>query len=336
MPNLTYTAQPEGYMVSNGKLNIIVLNKNLSDICVHIYQEAVDLKTETGDTRIDPIVWQSETVRLCELAKRIVSPDSGINIFEYLPLTKSGDFPRNQNPLIADSKCGYGESTDYPVSRKLQMRLVPAFSDIDDWIANNRLNDTMILDIQIFDAVKKQEPIFNADGIPHKILITHAAYLKDDEISTGHIYEEKSGSKYLCITGCQFEAYHVWDNENSITHPAAHLPNMNTYTKTDPLPDINIYIKWTNALEKAVGQDTSFNNIIREMAARDKTSSIHERLSMRENPRKFIREVAVLFDPKDIKPETIIGAKHKDPYCDRDEKRYKEQHFIYNILPYKR
>ncbi|MBD5584089.1 MAG: hypothetical protein HDQ88_03330, partial [Clostridia bacterium] len=150
MPNLTYNTLPNGRIVSNGKLTIMVLDDNLTDIRTKIKQEAINIKNEFNDKNIDPDAWQTEADRLCDLADRIVSPNSGIDIFEYLPLTKSGTFPKNKNVLIARSKCRWGAtwcgaSNDYPEVQNLAIRLVPAYDGVINWLHDNRLDDTMIM-----------------------------------------------------------------------------------------------------------------------------------------------------------------------------------------------
>ena len=304
MNGLIYKTMQNGYLVSNGKLNIVLLHENLMDIRKTIYGYAERLKNSLVDTRINPLLWKAEVDRLCKLAEYIVSPESKLNIFEYLPLTKTGDFPKNQNILIATSKQGYGisyagASSDYPVSQKLQIRLIPAYASDMDFIYDRRMNDTVIMKVDLFDAIRKQEPIFDENGKPHKVIVTRATYLKDAEILPGRVYEEKTGTQYLCITGCKFKANYL---DNGQVRWGYDLGD----------PCMHTYIRWSKVLEKALGNDTSFNNIIRVMAARDKTSSIRDRLSIRENPRKFVKEVKVLFNSNTIRPESVIGAKYKD------------------------
>lgn len=312
MPNLTYQTLSNGRTVSNGKLTILVLNDNLADIRTRIKQEAIDVKNELNDPNIDPDMWQAEADKLCGLAERIVSPDSGIDVFDYLPLTKSGNFPKNKNVLIAQSKCKWGAtwtgaSNDYPEVRNLSIRLVPAYDGLVNWLHNARMNDTMIMRVDLFDAVRKQEPIFDENGIPRKVVVAKAKYLKDSKVKPGRVYEEKSGTKYLCLDGLDLSFNYIhYIDENDMN---------GTRSKGYSLPrDKHYYIRWTNALAKAIGQNPSANDVIKVLAMKDNGEPIPDRLSQRENPRKFVRKVDTVFDPGTAHPETIVGKRAPTPY----------------------
>ena len=309
--HLIYSTRPEGRIISNGRLNILVLDENLQDIRANVCEQVARLLYEESP-KIDTEAWQSAAEQLCQLAEKIVSPDFEIDIFDYLPLTKSGNFPQNQNPLIAEAKLKFGKQFTtawraYPINHRLQLRLVPAFINEMDWIQNNPMDDTMILKIQFFRTTRKQAPIFDENGNPTKVITTRAAYLNDTDIKPGYVYEEKSGTQYLCITNCPLYCDAVYTDSAT--------GQVTSYKRVYAVPDYkNVYIKWTKTLAKALGQDTSFNNIVRVLAGKDKTNDVITRCSIRENPRKFIREVATVFDANTITPETIPGAKHKSPF----------------------
>lgn len=303
MAKLRYAKRPEGRTVSNGCLTIILLNNDLDCIRSQIVKIAETAKLQSGNEKVDPKYWESEADRLCGLAESIVSPNTSVNIFDYINLTKSGDFPKNTNQLIADTKCVAGASYQgvsnrYPVIQRLQLRLVPAFLGEMNWLGNKRMENTMCLAIRMFDSSGKQVPVFDEKGIPHKVETARTKYLSNDEILPGCVYEEKSGAQFLCVTGCRFKETNVQKG----------------YSNDVCSPEMNWYIRYTKALDKDIESGASFNDVIRAMAAKDKSSSISKRLSCRENPRKFVKEVKVVFDPVHTKPETILGAAHKSPY----------------------
>ena len=317
LPILTREEKDGNIAISNGKLTIVVMTENLNDVCRHIRDEAVAWKQD-NESKVDPDVWQDEAKRLSELAERIVSPECDFNIFDFIDLTKSGNFPKNKNQLIATSKCLVSGTYDYPVARRLQLKLVPAYGDLWEWMEDIRLDDTMILKLDVFDSVRKQEPVFDEDGIPHKVVVTKASYLRDDQIVPGRIYEEKSGTQFLCITGCAFKIFCV-DNP---TGKRDYLTKRPFASEKDHHGDPwYCYVRWTAALAKEVGSDTSYANILRALADKDNVdTAVFNRISSRITPRKFVREISTLFDPASIQPETIIGRAFKN--CRNVDKRW--------------
>lgn len=328
MSNLTYTTRPEGHVVSNGKLAILVRDNDIKELLAQIRQDAIGLQSEYPD--IKPDEWQKEAERLCKLAMDIATGKLEINIFDYLPLTKSGDFPKNRNTLIAISKCGYGGRYDgYIEVMKLQARLVPAFANENAWLQNIRMDNMMILDVSLYDASKKQEPVFDENGMPRKIVVTRATYLKDNQVLPGRVYETKTGMKFLCLDHCNYTSKFVSCDKNGTPDQ----PKAKNFTSANvPYAErFFMYLRYTDALEKALGADTSYNHLMHVLA--NKKKDIDEQISMRETPRKFVKEIKTLFDPTTIKPEKFRSPVIKDQY--QSFTGSIDYHFYeYEILPY--
>ena len=315
-------------MVSKNGLSILLRDDTLTEIKASIRQEAKNAKDEANDNRIDPDKWQAEADRLCALAERIVMPDGGIDLFDYLPLTKAGKFPKNRNIVIAESKCGYGATwsgvtNDYPTAYKLQIRLFPAYANRSDWLAGKTMADTMIMAIGLFDAINKQVPVFDENGTPREIVVTRASYLKDDEIKAGRVYEEKSGTKYLCLDGLDMiMRYTEFDGPDD--QVGTYYPN------GFGVEQAHVYLRWTDALAKAVGPNAGVIDVIQAMDEKAKGTPLHAKLSQRANPRKFIREITTVFDPMLTKHVKITGTRNKDPYYKNKYVQYE-----YEIEPFK-
>ena len=150
----------------------------------------------------------------------------------------------------------------------------------------------------------------------------------------GRIYEEKSGTKFVYLRHCNFR-------DRYISYPGEDAPEGTTdyQKKSDGILDTRpytekyyVYVRWTNALAKALGDDTSFNHMLRVMAA--KKTDVYDQLSIRESPRKFVKEVQVLFDPTTIVPEKIRSPK-RESFTDYRGVTYYYQ-YEYEILPYKK
>lgn len=264
----------------------------LSDIAESI--ESGELKS-----RLTPEQWRDEVRRLQAIMTRITAdyPEK-LNIFQYLPLTKTGKFPENRNILIADSKAStaalYDEDAygDYPNKRNIQLRLMPYYATTTDFIRNNRMADTRVLRLDWNDAIRKQQPVFDDNGAPSKPTDKRTSYLKDTEIHPGFIYEEKSGYQYVCLDDMEFGGREIFiDSAGNKTSYSRGLTLRKSRKHT--------YVRWTKKLETALAGRTDFNSFAHAMADGDKTEPwcYGHRMSARLSPRKFVREVGPAFDP---------------------------------------
>ena len=87
--------------VTKGKLSIVLDEKVLKDHAEQMFRDwNSDLETATKLTKKQ---YKEEIEKLVSLAKEIMKTDE---IFNYLPLTKSGKFHANKNFLLFQSKVG--------------------------------------------------------------------------------------------------------------------------------------------------------------------------------------------------------------------------------------
>ncbi len=261
-----------------------------------------------GETNTKPDTWISEGARLAGIAGKVTGTDPEIDLFRYLPLTKAGRFPKGRSVLVASTKCSTGGQYDgYVTAQRLQLKLVPCYPDTREWLAGNTVPDAMLLSAGLFDAAKKQAAIFDYDGNASKPDTTPAKYLKDSEVKQGWIYEEKSGTKYLCLTGADIlcTTYVYQDGEK----PRDYESRLGD--------DRHAYLRWSAALESRLAGNESLANIIADFAAREKDSieDIFNHLSLRENPRKFVKAVRKAYDPKDQARAEFDGRRKN--YYDR-------------------
>lgn len=293
------TRLSNGWELTCGDLTILVPDMDgqdedrlLSDI--NEYVSSGEFKS-----RLTPEQWRDEVRRLQAIMASITDgyPEK-LNIFQYLPLTKAGKFPENRNILIADSKASTAALYDggaygsYPSKRNIQLRLMPYYATTMDFIHDSRMADTRVLRLDWNDAVRKQRPVFDENGTPSKPEDERASYLKDTEVRPGFIYEEKSGSQYVCLDDMEFGGREIFiDADGNRTSYANGL----TLRKSG----MHSYVKWTKKLETALAGRTDFNAFAHAMADGDKTEPwcYGHRISSRCNPRKFVREVGPAFDP---------------------------------------
>lgn len=127
-----------------------------------------------------------EARRLADLARDILS--GKYDIWDYIPLSKSGKFPRGQTVLLADTECREVQQYDTGAHvSTLQLQLIPCLTDIAGWSRNDYVPHTVALDYN-HGAPRKTPPVFDADGVPSKPVLTRAKNLKDGDVMPGSVY----------------------------------------------------------------------------------------------------------------------------------------------------
>ena len=284
--------------LTNGRLHILVSDslKEDTDQIMGGIVERLSQAAQEGIRKTIPAagVCRQELDRLLQIAESIVS-DPPVDLFQYLPLTKAGLFNGNHKPLIADSKIteAYisGESIgEYPEKYTVQLRLVPDIQVLEDYLKTKP--DIRRLDIGWFNDVKKAQPIFDASGNPSKVETKRAAYLPDDQIRPGCVYEDKNGTPYLYLTGLPF------------TLTESHLCGDGSVRESNyeygPGDKLHMYVRWTKKLENRLAGNKDLCNFLRIMSKHDAKDgdSWTRRVSARQSPRKFVREVVQAVNPE--------------------------------------
>lgn len=294
-----------GYVIKKGDL--IILIPDVSD------QEATDLISNIREglasgefkSKMTLNQYQAEVQRLRELMQRIVKdyPDK-LDIFDFLPLTKAGKFPVNQNPVIASSKCTTaalyygGDNGSYPEKLTVQLRLMPYYADDMAFVRNRPMEDVRIVRLDWFDTLKKRPAVFDETGVPAKpIAQAKTSYLKDADVKPGYVYEEKSGAQFLCLDGMEFGSRHIFirdgkqvSYDNSIHHRKS---------------GYHLYLRWTKKLANAMAGKCDFNSLAHIMSNNDREDPwTYAKLSIREAPRKFVKEIGQVIDPSLTHAET--------------------------------
>ncbi len=247
---------------------------------------------------------KDEALRLYALAETIM--EGNTEIFDCLPRKKDGSLPKNQVILVADTsyKCTDGANYDGIIqSQRIQMRLESVYADCDDYVHGRHIPNVKELCIGWRDTTKKRTPIFDRNGNCHKPDNKKTVYLKNDQIQQGILYEEPSGTQYLCLTGMDVKEETIYHRQDGSTW------NGGGYNYSY---GINIYLRWSAAIEKRLGEDLSLENILQDIITRKHNL---DSLSCRTNPRKFTKQVRRIYDPEDVKPATI-----SDTHIRYDEK----------------
>jgi len=252
---------------------------------------------------------------LCYLAERIIKDYTDkLDIFDYIPLTKQGKFPKNQTILLADTKIANVVNGGYYVAKyKLQLRLVEAYSSTEDFINKTCIENTLALEIDLYQKESKTLPVFNSDGIPSKTERARNTYLKDDEIKAGSSYIDAKGTEYLYLGKLRLTGGILKDNESA--------DNLDTRK----LCPGHVYTKMTKQLKKLLeqSQSNSLTELVDKIAIAytnaDNMWCETSKISWRENPRKFTQLVTTYVQDEPIATHTITT----EPYKNYDDKTFK-------------
>ena len=163
MSNVAYVSTGRGWSVRKGRLAI-----HLADHTVIDAKEKAGIMESgifTGDVGTkNPMsgnYWRLQTEKLIGIAEGIVSINGRYgDVFDHLPITKSGKWPKNGSTVLAMTGCEIKEIRNeefrkipYQPRKPLQLRL----------IYNETLGDTALLQIGCFPP-SKQKPVFDMDG----------------------------------------------------------------------------------------------------------------------------------------------------------------------------
>lgn len=328
----TKTRLTNGTALTCGSLTILVKDRDPGMVKT-LLDYMISYDDENPVTPENKAKCEQEIQRLQDLMERIVNgyPDN-LDIFQYLPLTKAGKFNNAQNTLIADSGCTTaglfsGGRSMYLEKQTVQLRLMPYYDSADAFIRNQKMEDVRELRLDWYDSVRKTVPVFDFNGSPAKPETARASYLKDTDIRPGFVYEEKSGTQFLALEGMQFGARYIFQWPGKDPEPSEVL----WYGQTD-----HIYIRWTKKLESALAGASDFNTFSHIMADSIKSDPWPFKgcVSIRENPRKFTKEIRQVLDPSLTKPEQFTTAPSLSPAVGQDRKMWFE-YFLFqdNRIP---
>ena len=189
MTKTTYTVTKHGRYVSNETLKIFLPDHVTSDalrkaemVSSHIFTGAITTKLPMSGN-----YWLAQVQKLVRIANDIVSMDGKYkNIFEHMPVTKTGKWPKHGTRLLATTDCEITrvhedifDDFKYPLHMPLQLRLVYG-EDMDD---------VAVLRIGYF-AHSRQKPVFDIDGDIRKDVKCGQVWLARMTYLTGQIPHE--------------------------------------------------------------------------------------------------------------------------------------------------
>lgn len=202
--------------ISNGKLKIKLdvtyLNMEKERLIEYVKANPNDELTNKKNKIISIEKFIEEINRLCNIALDIVSENPSFNIFDYLPLTKAGQFHKTKSILVATSNIKDVFNGDYFSMSVLDLRLVPVtyadktnpflFTDANNFPFATSFNGdgiTTYLELGWFAHRSKELPILDENNKASKNIVTRNTYLKQDIIKEGYVYEDAKNNKFLYL-----------------------------------------------------------------------------------------------------------------------------------------
>lgn len=298
MNDIKETRYDNGVIVlEKGLCGIMVCTNNIRTLRKAIKDARKGSRFMMKGLDCDVQTYISEMTRLTDLADRIARHDD-LDVFSYLPTTKAGTFAKNKNILLADTKCSQTYNGEYFSKKSLQLRLEWPWY-VPDYVRQAVDTDNlMILQVAMYDASKKMEPIFDEHGNPHIVARTKASYLKPDSLVPGHVYREKTGTEYLYlgILPVKTELFLAKDGE----YPDGVVPSEGDvcdFSKS------YAHIRWTAKLRDAIGAPKDLTDFL--TAYTDIVPEWRDKVSLRAKPRSFTEEVCEVFDGTVVHPATL-------------------------------
>lgn len=149
--------------------------------------------------------YEDAVERLYQLALDIMDDkkrENGLNIFEYLPLTKAGKFHKKNPILLATSGIKDIWNQDYFSMYMMDLRLIPHCSN-DYPYESDGLSADIHLGFYSHNT-GKEVPIFDGNNHPAKVQPTQ--YIKKTDLKIGSVYKDIKGIKYMYV-GQYYSAY---------------------------------------------------------------------------------------------------------------------------------
>lgn len=317
MPDIANPQQPT-YLQQGGL--VIAINPDFRTETMARIQDLADYSTLSPEQTQK---YLDAAQKLCDIEHRIVTGYPEFNIFDYLPLTKSGDFPAGQSILLADAGLKHAVSTnpgEYFGSRKLQLRLVPTYANVDDFIHDKKCKNVLIFKVDGFTSTSKTPPVFDKNGNASKPVKPRSKYLSDDEIEPGVIYTEANGSDYLYLGNLIIDSVIFIDGEPDECELSEFGFNINSIE--DIAEDMHnddpayCYVRMSKKYYAMADKCKSLGEFIQSLITARQTgySAWTDKLSVREKHRKFTSLKQLLFEDKNIPSDWIDSPIVDDSY----------------------
>lgn len=269
----------------------------------------------------------AEASRLCDIYDKITTQFPQFNIFDYIPVTKSGHAAKEQTVLVADTTKSNLFNMEFQTKR-LQLRLVPYYGDLNLLRTGKTLEDSFKFKIDAFSNKTLTEPIFDKAGNAHKVEKARNTYLKDADVVPGAVYADVKGTEYLYLGDLDTEIVHhvngavtadaiKWYRDmRGLRVETVHDIPMPKDTDLAQWPANHCYLRMSKKLETMAAKHANLESFIDAfIQANSKGYKVWtEKLSWRQKPRKFVSQARVLFADTKINTGWRDGPAEHDDY----------------------
>lgn len=286
-------------------------------------EEDVETVTNKKNKMITREEYEEAVDRLFNLAIDIIDEKLGIDLFEYIPVTKAGLFHKSASTLLATSGIKDVWNGDYFSMKMMELRLVPvSFAEkINPFFAlaqNGNLfspvsgdGTVAYIELDWFSNSKKEEPIFDAMNVPKKIEKVRNKYLKLTDMKPGYTYFDAKGNEFLYVGN-------LWDDEQSwgsrfcqkIEIPDNKTDYLNSERREKVLvsrkqrlsySDVKYgghfyYMKMTKKNEALINSVSNIGELFESLITFESKYSWYSQFKYLENPMKVVSEGRKLLD----------------------------------------
>lgn len=324
---MTQTCADRPASITNGKITILLD----PDFRANAMARAAEIASYFDLGPADTQKYMDAAARFCDIEERIVSQYPEFNILDFIPLTKAGNIYDGQTVLVADSKLGQ-KLNEQNATARLQLRLVHTYGDVNAFIANKPLKNTLLFKFDYFQNKTLTPPIFDENGNPSKVERARNTYLKDDAVTPGAVHADAKGTEYLYIGNIVMDMLHYnngipseWDLEDysdDLGKPVKSKNDIPVPTKADFAErGEHCYLRMNKKLYDLAAKCANLDAFIDAMIATYETGYSGksgeyarwiDKLSRRDKPRKFVTKTSFLFANAAISPHWRASAPTKD------------------------
>lgn len=227
----------------------------------------VQLNNRDATCKASANEYLAEATRMSEIAKLIASGQ--VDLFKYLPYTKSGRLNQARHVVLAESKCKLvANAGEWVGVGTLQLRLVPTVKDIDDILAGNKYHDVMAVVFDVWPKTNLTPPVFDANGRPSVPVTAKSGNLRDKDVMPGSVYLSGK-TEFLYLGRLMLVHNKFYDGHDFVQH---------------------VYVKHTKAVAEVMETVNPQNVVDAYLAlfdALDPIDKFGSLTSYRETPKKF-------------------------------------------------
>lgn len=191
-----YNPNSHHTIFQHNELSILVDFDEISD---QINQLQADLVEEPAKKAV-----LDAFIHLEKIIKNLASSHMD-RLWECIPLRKDGKFEKGKTILLYDSGVKPTVVYDtYQVFSSIQIRLIPYFAHLQDYLTNTPVENSRKMVIDIFSNQNLTPPVLDQNGVPQETKRVKNKYLDSADMIPGRVYLDAKQTQWLYL-GVIFE-----------------------------------------------------------------------------------------------------------------------------------